>query len=670
MTPVQRRLGWAQWALWILVLVLIGVAAGAERIWLSDFLAINGDFQNYNILRRFLDGQVPYRDFTNYLGMGVLWLDAPLLLLRNTFTGSLFVTNAVTAVTCSVTVWLLVWMITRRRTLSMVVGALTPFFYKWTLTQALFGLFIPGTSMRMVRAFLPVLLAGILLLALHRRGWDSLEVFHSRRVMALCGLVLGLGAMWSNDYGYSSIGAAMCILLVITLFRNPGRTLGQKALDYLCFLLCAGAGFLLMVTAVTCGSPQSFFTQSAGVAGDQFWYYTLDPGKYYTLTQLLFDDPQNTAELLLALGMMAVFVALFVMGKLTMRGVAVLYILLTAFFAQLLYCYGSGHYMTGFLQLAETVILMGSALWLFLRVLACLRPGRRLLRALPQWAPRAASTALLAILCVGGGVWAGSQIAPLSGEREGAYVPELDGWFTNGESLSATAAMLEGEPYFSTYASALETIHGVYQPTGTDYIIHVLGEEQRQDYLEQFVQGEYPWAVTIQRYYNGSVWEWWVQRANWYFYRELYANYVPVESPSDYALLWKRQPGGARIETEDYTLTVERLSDTAVRISAVKGPSLDGKEVVADVALHYETENTGFSLHHGLMIEDLSLWDYDSVYYLPEGEHTLHIPMVIKDGVWEITLNAMPGGATRLVSADAEIVQVFDQDLMDYAFFG
>lgn len=126
----------------------------------------------------------------------------------------------------------------------------------------------------------------------------------------------------------------------------------------------------------------------------------------------------------------------------------------------------------------------------------------------------------------------GQPDRPLSGEREGAYVPELDGWFTNGESLSATAAMLEGEPYFSTYASALETIHGVYQPTGTDYIIHVLGEEQRQDYLEQFVQGEYPWAVTIQRYYNGSVWEWWVQRANWYFYRELYANYVRWNLPA------------------------------------------------------------------------------------------------------------------------------------------
>ena len=68
----ERRLGRTRWILWVLILLAIGVAAGAERIWLSDFLAINGDFQNYNVLRRFLDGQVPYRDFTNYLGMGVL----------------------------------------------------------------------------------------------------------------------------------------------------------------------------------------------------------------------------------------------------------------------------------------------------------------------------------------------------------------------------------------------------------------------------------------------------------------------------------------------------------------------------------------------------------------------------------------------------------------------
>ena len=167
-SPRVRRI---RWAVWVVILLAIGAAAGAQRIWLSDFVAINGDFQTYNVLRRFLDGQVPYRDFSNYLGMGVLWANFPFLLLHNTFTASLFITNAVTAVACSVTVWLLLWLTTRRQTLSMAIGALTPLLYHWPLTQELFSLFIPGTSMRLVRGFLPILLSCVLLAALHRRGW-------------------------------------------------------------------------------------------------------------------------------------------------------------------------------------------------------------------------------------------------------------------------------------------------------------------------------------------------------------------------------------------------------------------------------------------------------------------------------------------------------------------
>ena len=664
----ERRLGRTRWILWVLILLAIGVAAGAERIWLSDFLAINGDFQNYNVLRRFLDGQVPYRDFTNYLGMGVLWLDAPLLLLHNTFTGSLFVTSAVTAVACCITVWLLVWMITRRQALAMAVGALTPLLYHWPLTQELFSLFIPGTSMRLVRGFLPILLSCVLLAALHRRGWDSLDAFRSRRAMALCGAAVGLGAVWSNDFGYSSIGAAIFILLVITVFHNRVRRPLQRAVDYLCFLLCAAGGYLVMVTAVTAGSPLSFFRQSAGVMADQFWYYSMSKGKYYTLWQVLFDDLQNTAELALALVLMVGFVVLFVRGKLTVRGVVVLYILLTCFFAQLLYDYGSGHYMAAMLQLVETVILLGLALWLVLRLL---ERGSALREKLPRRLPAAASAAALCALLVCSGVWAGSEIAPLTGEREGTYVPGLDGYLTNGAALNATAELLEGEEYFSTYASALETIHGVYQPSGTDYIIHVLGEEQREDYLNCFREGEFPYAVTIERYYNGSIWEWWVQRANWWFYRELYANYVPIESPSDYAEIWRRQEGGAAIQSDDIDFAVERLSDTQVRLSIQKGPELDGHELVADVELTYRTADTGSSLRHGVMVEDLSLWDYENtVYYLPEGEHTVHIPMIVKDGVWSVTLNACPSDTTALELVEAEVVGLFDQGLMDYAFFG
>jgi len=40
----------------------------------ANFYPINGTFQNYNPARRLLAGQIPYKDFNDYLGMGHLYL--------------------------------------------------------------------------------------------------------------------------------------------------------------------------------------------------------------------------------------------------------------------------------------------------------------------------------------------------------------------------------------------------------------------------------------------------------------------------------------------------------------------------------------------------------------------------------------------------------------------
>ena len=42
----------------------------------NKFFPINGSYQNYNPIRRLLDGQIPYRDFQDYLGLGHLYTGA------------------------------------------------------------------------------------------------------------------------------------------------------------------------------------------------------------------------------------------------------------------------------------------------------------------------------------------------------------------------------------------------------------------------------------------------------------------------------------------------------------------------------------------------------------------------------------------------------------------
>lgn len=47
-----------KYVLLISILIMLAATIGWNRIELSDFNPINGDFQNYNPIRRFLRGQV------------------------------------------------------------------------------------------------------------------------------------------------------------------------------------------------------------------------------------------------------------------------------------------------------------------------------------------------------------------------------------------------------------------------------------------------------------------------------------------------------------------------------------------------------------------------------------------------------------------------------------
>ena len=55
-----------------------------------DFYPINGTFQNFNPVRRFLNGQIPYTDFQDYLGLGHLYFGTIFtFLLGGTYKNSL-----------------------------------------------------------------------------------------------------------------------------------------------------------------------------------------------------------------------------------------------------------------------------------------------------------------------------------------------------------------------------------------------------------------------------------------------------------------------------------------------------------------------------------------------------------------------------------------------------
>ena len=139
----------------------------------------------------------------------------------------------------------------------------------------------------------------------------------------------------------------------------------------------------------------------------------------------------------------------------------------------------------------------------------------------------------------------------------------------------------DGDEVFATYASAIETYRGRFQPSGTDYIIHVLGSNARTGYIQKFRELNPRYAATIRETYNP--WEYWAKNANWFFYRELYQHYSPAYA-NDYELFWTRS-GKNQIHQGQASFRVEKLDDHTVRIS-VSAPGVTAG--IADVSLSYQ----------------------------------------------------------------------------------
>jgi len=197
------------------------LAFAFSRIIISDFHPINGDFQNFNPMRRLLSGQVPFVDFPPYLGLGVLALNIlPLAIGGGSFTASLFVTNFTAVLCCIIITFVIVFLSTGDKRLAMLASVLMPLFlrfgYRLNLPFSSFAeIASTGNSMRIERAVLPFFLSAILLSVLKLKRLDIFSLPQSKFAVPVAGFISGFFALWSNDYGFASIAACALTLLIL-----------------------------------------------------------------------------------------------------------------------------------------------------------------------------------------------------------------------------------------------------------------------------------------------------------------------------------------------------------------------------------------------------------------------------------------------------------------------
>lgn len=248
-------------------------------------------------------------------------------------------------------------------------------------------------------------------------------------------------------------------------------------------------------------------------------------------------------------------------------------------------------------------------------------------------------------------------------QSEAKYITSLGGYMTSFvNDLENTDVFLNGEQFFATYASAQEVVNETFQPSGTDYIIHVLGDKQREDYMKCFKEADFKYVATIKE--TITPWEYWIQRANWFFYRELYQNWHPVYTNS-YEMYWEKNSDTQNNNlTDACTVTVQNIDSAAKKIIVQADSSING---IADVFIDYEVKtnneaSTRLLFQSVLKVQNTGVIYAEDAFYESNylrNKSKEFIPIRIIDGYGETTLTASPAGSTYLVINETNCSNIY-----------
>lgn len=642
----------------IVIMVMICFLHSLSAGHYVDFFPINGTFQNYNPIRRLLSGQVPYLDFIDYLGLGHLYFGAIFtFIFGNNFQASLIAFSFLTMLSA-----ILISIALGRSILGKKESAyvLTIAFLMLILIQPLFYSFIAGTkeindaldavlsvgnSARFIRGMILPLCCMFFYFGLH--FWtDYFKKYHVKNKMLLVIATISLGTgfafIWSNDYGISCWLCATIMFFVIEYSRSRRflKTIGYTILEVIFSIVS------VLVWAVICtrGHAGEWIFSTFGTGNYQSWYYNSSKSYYF------WDVDFSYIMLVQAL------ICLIYLGK--------LYLSHGTMDAVKRYGIPAFANMTCFCAVNEYRLLSGGEAREVALTVLFLTMYFELIRFASSLTRKEYFHKMICIIVlIISMAWILStakeeMLFAYVSEKDGDYVPQLGGNLTTlYNDLYEAQEFLNGDNFFATYASAQEVMSGSYQPSGIDYIIHVLGDKQREKYLDSFKNDDFRYAATIKASY--STWEYWIRRANWFFYRELYSEWHPVWANS-YEIYWERnETEGENTLLADAELSVVDVDESTKKIVITTDRSVNG---IADVYLQYEVKkkdnNSAKFLYQKVLYVANTGSAEDTINFLrDQGDEYVPIPII--DGYGEITLIGYPTKSTFLEVEKAVCSEIY-----------
>ncbi len=639
----------------ILICFLHSLSAGHY----VDFFPINGTFQNYNPVRRFIfsgGGGIPYKDFVDYLGLGHLYSGALFTwIFGNNYQASLIAFTFLSFLSLALLAVLLGYCILKNKKKVLVlvnflllILLIQPLFYKNAIGMTegiVHGLNYaqsPGHSARYIRGMI-LPLYGLLCISTDRlinKYQNKIPKFnkYSEQIeLVIIAILSGSAFVWSNDYGISCWVCTIIMVFWITYSRkrNLLTAFGATVTD---MAISCGSIFII-IQIVTGGNFHNWFSFTFGTGGYQSWYYNSDKAFYF------YDVDFSYIMLIQA------FLCLYYLGKLYQKkgeSFSVRRYGIPAFVNMVCFCAVNEYRLLsgGVLNEVALAALFVTAFYEII-LLGQDMIGKR---------SESLARSVLVVSFIVGGAWCVSTLKDeiefyFLEEKAGEYEETLGGNMTIlYDDIKKAEEFLNGERVFSTYASALEVVTDQYQPSGTDYIIHVLGDEQREEYLQNFKAGNFEYAATMKEDY--TKYEYWIQRANWYWYRELYKEWHPVYTNS-YELFWARNEEEHNISDSHVNIEIIDIGESRKKIIIRTDETVDG---IADFFIDYEIRKESgirskLVFQTMLKVENVGTVYAEDPYYETNylrNKSEEYIPVTIVDGYGEVILESCPESNTYL----------------------
>lgn len=662
----------------LLFMMILTICVLRSVVYDADFIPTNGTFQNYNPVRRLLDGQTPYVDFSLYLGFGHLYLGSiTTLLFGGRYTDSVMAFRFLTYFFTSLFVVILGKSILKTPKKLFIFALLSTVFLSLIDSPVhlpslrgtvpyINSMLSVGNSARIIRGFAPAFCVIILLvgyyvlkkLTLFNTLSDTLK---SQLLIIGYSFVGAIAFIFSNDYGISAWLCLFVSLLIVAFSRN--KTVGKTLIYGLEYIGISITGILLLATLFTKGNPQSWFTNIFGIGSFQTFYF-LSP-KSYHIYNLDFSFTTIIQLIVSIVYFVLIYINRGTLYSVKRYGIPA-FLNLTSFCAVNEYKLLSGSY----LHEVSTIVLFTTLLLETINfiIIVILRHSNVIKCKTTGYAKMKTIAIVLSIVigiswCVCLNYFNYCKLMKINDEHGDSYIESLGGFFPEkSDDLVSAADFLGEKKVWSTYASAVECMTNQYQPSGYDYIIHALGEKSRNEYLSEFQSKDFTYAATITPE-GATAYYYWINSANWFFTKELYKNWHPVFGNS-YEIFWAKNTDKENYIIDSHNISVEckKENESEFKIILRGASDING---IADVSLSYTSQKNSspflwFSHIRVLDTNPVQLYEGKLMdFNLPEKGNAINIPINIINGYGEITVSSEPEDETFLNISDVKCNEIY-----------